>query len=102
METALRTNEIISEANATAYEAYAEMIALGVAKEVARTVLPMGMFTQFYWTVNARSLMNFLALRTDENAQLDIRKFADAVECLFAKEMPITYASWVANGKVTP
>jgi thymidylate synthase (FAD) len=102
METALRTNEIISEANATAYEAYAEMLALGVAKEVARTVLPMGMFTQFYWTVNARSLMNFLALRTDENAQLDIRKFADAVECLFAKEMPITYASWVANGKVTP
>lgn len=102
METAIRTNEIISEANATAYEAYAEMLSLGVAKEVARTVLPMGMFTQFYWTVNARSLMNFLSLRTDENAQLDIRKFAEAVECLFAKEMPITYASWVANGKVTP
>jgi thymidylate synthase (FAD) len=78
------------------------MLALGVAKEVARTVLPMGMFTQFYWTVNARSLMNFLSLRTDENAQLDIRKFAEAVEILFSKEMPITHNSWVTNGKVCP
>jgi thymidylate synthase (FAD) len=78
------------------------MLALGVAKEVARTVLPMGMFTQFYWTVNARSLMNFLSLRTDENAQLDIRKFAEAVEILFSKEMPVTYSSWIANGKVAP
>jgi thymidylate synthase (FAD) len=102
METALRANEIITKANSNAYEAYAEMLALGVAKEVARTVLPMGMFTQFYWTVNARSLMNFLSLRTDENAQLDIRKFAEAVEILFSKEMPVTYSSWIANGKVAP
>jgi thymidylate synthase (FAD) len=102
METALRTNKIITEANASAYEAYAEMLSLGVAKEVARTVLPMGMFTQFYWTVNARALMNFLSLRTDENAQLDIRKYANAVESLFSQEMPITYKSWIANGKVAP
>jgi thymidylate synthase (FAD) len=78
------------------------MLSLGVAKEVARTVLPMGMFTQFYWTVNARALMNFLSLRTDENAQLDIRKYANAVESLFSQEMPITYKSWIANGKVAP
>jgi len=102
MSTALRTTEIIAESNSNAYEAYAEMLALGVAKELARTVLPMGMFTQFYWTVNARALMNFLSLRTDENAQLDIRKYANAVETLFSKEMPITYESWIANGKVSP
>jgi thymidylate synthase (FAD) len=102
MSTALRTTEIITESNSNAYEAYAEMLALGVAKELARTVLPMGMFTQFYWTVNARALMNFLSLRTDENAQLDIRKYANAVETLFSKEMPITYESWIANGKVSP
>lgn len=102
METAIRAKEIISEANSIAYEAYAEMISIGVAKELARTVLPMGMFTQFYWTVNARSLMNFLSLRTDSNAQLDIRKYAEAVESLFSKEMPVTYESWIANGKVSP
>lgn len=102
MSNSMRTRDIITEANASAYEAYAEMLALGVAKELARTVLPMGMFTQFYWTVNARALMNFLSLRTDENAQLDIRKYAEAVESLFSKEMPITYKSWIANGKVAP
>jgi thymidylate synthase (FAD) len=102
MSNSMRTKDIITEANASAYEAYAEMLALGVAKELARTVLPMGMFTQFYWTVNARALMNFLSLRTDENAQLDIRKYAEAVESLFSKEMPITYKSWIANGKVAP
>jgi thymidylate synthase (FAD) len=102
MGNSMRTKDIITEANASAYEAYAEMLALGVAKELARTVLPMGMFTQFYWTVNARALMNFLSLRTDENAQLDIRKYAEAVESLFSKEMPITYKSWIANGKVAP
>jgi thymidylate synthase (FAD) len=102
MSNSMRTKDIITEANASAYEAYAEMLALGVAKELARTVLPMGMFTQFYWTVNARALMNFLSLRTDENAQLDIRKYANAVESLFSKEMPITHESWIANGKVAP
>ena len=102
MSLAIDTFEIILKANNDAYDAYSQMLRMGIAKEVARTVLPMGMFTQFYWTVNARSLMNFLALRTDENAQLDIRKFAEAVEILFSNEMPITYKSWIANDKVCP
>ena len=45
----------------------------GVAKEVARSVLPVGLYTEFYWSVNARSLMNFLSLRNAETAQLEIR-----------------------------
>lgn len=102
MLTAIETREIIHEANHQAYQAYLKMLELGIAKEVARTVLPVGMFTQFYWTVNARSLMNFLSLRTDSNAQLDIRKYAGSVEKLFAEEMPVTYKAWLDNGKVCP
>jgi thymidylate synthase (FAD) len=102
MSVAIDAYEIIHEANHHAYQAYLKMLEMGVAKEVARTVLPVGMFTQFYWTVNARSLMNFLSLRTDENAQLDIRKYANAVDLLFAKEMPITHKAWLDNGKVCP
>jgi thymidylate synthase (FAD) len=101
-ETALRTNKIIEKANNDAYEAYAEMLALGVAKEIARTVLPMGMFTQFYWTVNARSLMNFLSLRNEENAQFEIRQYAKDVEILFADKMPATYEAWIKNGRIAP
>jgi len=102
MSLAMDAYEVILQANNSAYQAYCQMLDMGIAKEVARTVLPMGMFTQFYWTVNARSLLNFLSLRTDKNAQLDIRKYANAVEILFSLEMPITYKSWLENGKVCP
>ena len=81
---------------------YNNLIAHGVAKELARTVLPVSMYTQFYWTVNARSLMNFLSLRTQPTAQLEIRQYADDVESIFAGAMPVTYNAWVANAKVTP
>ena len=47
-----------------AYEAYQEMLAAGVAREVARAVLPVGLFSSMYATCNARSLMHFLGLRT--------------------------------------
>jgi len=65
-------------------------------------VLPMSMYTQFYWTVNARALMNFLSLRTDENAQFEIRMFADAVEEFFAEQMPVSCTAWRDFGKVCP
>lgn len=65
-------------------------------------VLPVSMFTQFYWTVNARALMNFLSLRTDNNAQMEIREYAAAVEELFKDAMPVTYQAWIDNGKVAP
>ena len=47
-----------------AYQTYEELLEQGVAKEVARNVLPVAIYTQFYWTVNARSLMNFLRCAT--------------------------------------
>jgi len=52
--------------------------------------------------VNARALMNFLSLRTHEAAQREIRDLALEVEKSFAEKMPITYAAWIANGKVAP
>jgi thymidylate synthase (FAD) len=74
----------------------------GIAKEVARNVLPVSMYTQFYWTVNARSLMNFLSLRTAPAALLEIRQYAEDVETIFASLMPVTYAAWDEHGKKTP
>ena len=52
-----------------AYDTYLELLEQGVAKEVARNVLPVAIYTQFYWTVNARSLMNFVSLRNSEQPQ---------------------------------
>jgi len=85
-----------------AYATYARLVEKGVARELARSVMPVGSYTQFYWTVNARALMNFVSLRNSEFAQLEIRRYAEAVEAFFAREMPITHAAFVANNRVAP
>jgi len=73
-----------------------------VARELARSVIPVGAYTQFYWTVNARALMNFISLRNAEFAQLEIRRFAEAVEAFFEQKMPVTHAAFVANERTAP
>ena len=92
----------IEESNGRAYRRYKYLLNIGVAKEIARTVLPMGTYTEFYWTVNARSLMNFLSLRTADTAQAEIRDYAQSVEDHFADSMPITHRAWNNNGRVAP
>ena len=56
-----------------AFEAYERMLEQGVAKEVARAVLPLSTYTKYYWSCNPRSLMHFCGLRNHENAQYEIR-----------------------------
>ena len=62
----------------------------------------MGAYTEFFWTVNARALMNFLSLRAAETAQREIRRYAEACEVFFAEKMPVTHAAFIANGRVAP
>ena len=85
-----------------AYNTYQRLLRDGVAKEVARMVLPVGIMTEFYWTVNARSIMNFLSLRNQDQAQYEIREYAKAVEQLFAEQMPITYDAFVSQERTAP
>ncbi len=101
-EVANQAINIIEQANKNSYSSYLELLEIGVAKELSRTVLPVGMYTQFYWTVNARAMMNFLSLRLAKSAQADIRQYAKSVESYFAREMPVTYKAWVENGQVCP
>jgi thymidylate synthase (FAD) len=81
---------------------YERLIEMGVAKELARSLLPFGIYTQFYWTLNARSLMNFLSLRNASPAQYEIRTYAQAVEKLWAQTMPITHECFVEFGRRAP
>jgi thymidylate synthase (FAD) len=64
--------------------------------------MPVGAYTEFYWTVNARALMNFVSLRAHENAQREIRRYAEAVETFLAEKMPVTHAAFVAAGRIAP
>jgi len=101
-ELAEETRERLREVYDTAYAAYEELVERGVARELARAVLPVGAYTEFYWTVNARSLMNFLSLRAAEAAQREIRLYAEACETFFASQMPVTFEAFIANGRVAP
>ncbi|MGN7135831.1 FAD-dependent thymidylate synthase [Streptomyces pseudogriseolus] len=89
--------------------AYRDMLKAGIAREVARMVLPVGIFTSYYATCNARSLMHFLSLRTISEAskfpsfpQREIEMVAESMELEFQTLMPHTYAAFVKHGRVAP
>jgi thymidylate synthase (FAD) len=101
-DLAEQTREELREVYDLAFATYERLVEAGVARELARCVLPVGAYTEFYWTVNARALMNFVSLRASETAQREIRRYADAVEQFLATKMPVTYAAFVAAGRVAP
>jgi thymidylate synthase (FAD) len=92
-----------------AYGAYQKMLDAGIAREVARTVLPVGIYSSMFVTMNARALMNFLSLRTMREGthfpsfpQREIEMVADKMEELWAEKMPITWQTFNKNGRVAP
>jgi thymidylate synthase (FAD) len=101
-EVAETTRAELRQVYEAAYAAYEKLVELGVARELARAALPVGAYTEFYWTVNARSLMNFLSLRNAEAAQREIRRYAEACERFLADRMPVTYEAFVAAGRAAP
>jgi len=101
-ELAESTRETLESVYRTAYAAYEQLVEAGIAREIARCLLPVGAYTEFFWTVNARALMNFVSLRAADTAQREIRYYADAVESFLAEKMPVTYEAFVANDRTAP
>ncbi len=92
-----------------AWQAYETMLGEGVAREVARMVLPLNVYSTFWATCNPRSLMHFLSLRTERidamfpsHPQREIAMVAEKMEAGFAKVMPLTHAAWDRAGRVAP
>ena len=103
------TVKSIKETCVLAYENYQKMLAAGVAREVARAVLPVTLYSSMYVTMNARALMNFLSLRTSRVGshfpsypQREIEMVAEKMEAEFAKLMPITYGAFEKSGRIAP
>lgn len=101
--------EQTKRACSVAYESYVAMLEAGVAREVARIVLPVTIYSSAYVTMNARALMNFLSLRRKAEGshfpsfpQREIEMVAEKYEEEFRKLMPLTHAAFVANGRVAP
>lgn len=74
-----QAQEVIREASLSAFDRYEQLLEMGVAKEVARSVLPTNYYTSWYWTCDAHNIMHLLSLRLDPHAQLEIRRYALAV-----------------------
>lgn len=101
-QTRERTRREIDENAQRSFQTYERLLEQGVAKEVARAVLPLSTYTKYYWSCNPRSLMHFCSLRNHEAAQFEIRQYAAAAESFLEKLMPITHAAFVAAGRVAP
>lgn len=102
-------DEAVRTQSVAAYESYRQMLEAGVAREVARTVLPLNLYSSMYTTMNARALMNFLSLRTKkDNAtfpsfpQREIEMVAEQMEDAFREAMPLTHAAFEDSGRIAP
>ncbi len=103
------TIKAMKSAYVAAYASYQEMLEAGVAREVARAVLPVATYSSMYVTMNARALMNFLSLRTSREGshfpsypQREIEMVAEKMEAEFAKLMPLTYGAFEKSGRIAP
>lgn len=99
----------MKESYVFSYEHYQKMLEAGVAREVARAVLPVGLYSSMYVTMNARALMNFLSLRTSREGshfpsypQREIEMVAEKMEEVFARLMPLTHGAFEKSGRIAP
>lgn len=87
--------------SSVSWQQYHDLLREGVAREVARMVLPVNIMTQFYATANLRNWLNFLSLRNSSDALYEIREAAAQVEEILLAEFPLTTRLWIENGRTS-
>jgi thymidylate synthase (FAD) len=78
-----------------AHDTYQGALDLGISRELARTVLPVGTYTRWVTTMNAHNLLHLLALRLDRHAQWEVRQYAEAIARIVADWLPLTWEAFV-------
>jgi len=79
---------------AQGYQMYQHLMYLGVAREMARMILPLNTYTEFYWKQDLRNLLNFIKLRIDHHAQYEIREYAKAIAEIVKQVVPVAWSSF--------
>ena len=83
------------------FEIYCELNEAGVARELARAILPVNLYTEWYWKNDLHNLLHFIGLRSDGHAQYEIRVFSDAMASFVKKVAPFAweaYQDYVVKG----
>lgn len=93
----LKLKDAYTQHSQQALELYQQLIEGGVAREQARGVLPLNIYTEFYWTVSLQALVNFIHLRQHPGAQYEIRQYADVLESLTQLVVPHAYEHLLKN-----
>jgi len=76
------------------YSMYKKLVEHGVSREISRIGLPVNMYTEFYWCIDLHNLMNFIKLRSADNAQSEIKEYSDSMKELISDLCPITMKSF--------
>ncbi len=87
---------LMHNANHAAFDTYEQLLANGLAAELARTVLPVATYTEWYWQQDLHNLLHLLKLRRDPHAQFEIRVYAEAMLDLIRPIYPTIIAAWEA------
>jgi len=77
------------------FEAYNNLLDLGVAKEQARIILPLNIYTEVYWTASFQAIMNFIELRDADHAQWEIREYAKVMKDIMLELFPVITKFWL-------
>lgn len=85
----------VGELHEKAYDLYEQMLKDGIAREIARGVLPFNIYTKFVWRMDLHNLMHFLDLRLDPHAQQEIRDFAEPIERMIKAKFPLCHEAFV-------
>lgn len=86
-------NTLVDESNES-YQIYMKMIDAGMSREQARMILPLNLYTEWYWKIDLHNLFHFLALRADSHAQQEIRVYAEAIIEILRQVVPIAVEAW--------
>lgn len=91
--------EEITKHSNSSFDRYKMMIDNNVAKELARIILPLNTYTEFYWKIDLHNLMHFLTLRLDPHAQWEIQQYAVAILRIIQEWVPVTAEAYRLNNE---
>ena len=74
-----KVQDYFKEISERSFEIYSELNQAGIARELARSILPVNLYTEWYWKNDLHNLLHFIGLRSDSHAQYEIRVFSDAM-----------------------
>jgi len=86
--------EVMEKAYQDAYRRYKYLLERGVARELARIVLPVAIYTECYWKIDLNNLLKFLKLRLDWHAQWECRQYAEAMAEFVKQRCPLTWEAF--------